>query len=250
MKTIMRVDDSTIQAAFEQHFIVMSMDEKRGITTTTFRCGETARKAFGQSSFADFQKLYQSLRSYWQVFRGSDSHWSDRQTFDVLAAFDSRLARSRLSCIDKHDLPAIWGIINSVQDIKVNKTGPSVVAASKFLHFWNPRLFVIVDDGIVWKWVFAHKWLREQVERTRLETDSLLLGAIQKHDDTACDLSTYIAVLTWASRLVQNNPSIVSEFDKYIRKRATVSVSDEVAEYEAVAVEWFCSGWWHCRPPG
>jgi hypothetical protein len=245
----MRVDDKTVRDAFEEHFhrYVEGKDWDIG---ERVKMWEMARRAFGQSSLNnDFHDLYESLGK-WQVFRRGVTHWPESETFNALVKCDTQLAKYRLSCICKDDLPAIWKLIESVQRIKENKSGrPSVVAVSKFLHFWNPRLFVIVDDGVVWKWVFGHQWLRKQVEQTREQTDPFL-DTIGKHDDSVCDLPTYAAVLVWASQLVRENPCIVSEFGKYIGSKVKTPVPEEVAEYEAAAVEWFLLGLVELRPAG
>ena len=133
-------------------------------------------KAFGESSLNDdFAKLYQALHN-WQVFRRSVRHWSEEETFDAFIKCGRQFAELG-GCRDRQSgLASTLEAIESMQDIKTNKIErPSVVAVSKFLHFWNPRLFVIVDDGVVWKWVFAHDWLRQQVRltRTRLKRDCL-----------------------------------------------------------------------------
>jgi hypothetical protein len=246
----MRIDDPTVQAAFEQHYQRYVVRGRAWGIDNHVKLWETASRAFGQCSRDDFEKVYDELRRSWQVFRGSRSHWKEDEAFDALARYDPRLAALRLSCVGKDDWPAIWERIQSVREIKTTKAGPSVVAVSKFLHFWNPRLFMIVDDAVVWKWVFAHDWLRAEVQRTRKETDRLLPDEERTHDDWACDLPTYFAVVVWASQLVQDNPSILREFVKYIEQCTTVPFSHEVAEYEAAAVEWFLLGLVALRPAG
>ena len=246
----MRVDEIAVQKAFD-HYLRHYVGQKGWGIKERVDLWERACKAFGQSSAADFHELYQRLRGSWQVFRGSSNYWSEPETFDVLRNCDRQFAQYKLSSFGEHDRSAVWGFIKNVEGIKTNKTGPSVVAVSKFLHFWNPRLFVIVDDSVVWKCVFGHEWLREQVQltRTQLETDCLIHD-VREHDNEVCDLPTYFAVLVWASQLVQKNPCIVRGFDKYIRQHAAIPVPGEVAEYEAAAVEWFLLGLVELPPAG
>lgn len=238
----MLIDERTVQAAFDRHYEYYVVRGRAWGIDNHVELWETASRAFGQRSRDDFQRVYDVLRGSWQVFRGGRSHWNEQEAFDALAHHDPQLTALRLSCVGNEDWPAIWKKIESVREIKTTKTGPSVVAVSKFLHFWNPRLFVIVDNAVVWNWVFAHAWLREDLQRTRRETDRVVLGGKGTHDDWVCDLPTYFAVLAWTSRLVQENPSILREFATYIAQRAGVSIRPEVLEYEAVAVEWFLLG--------
>lgn len=237
----MRVNETTVKAAFDEYSKHYAEGRAWGIDHHV-EMWNLARQAFRHGSFDAFHTLYEKLRSRWQVFRGTGDHWPDRKVYDTLLACDQRIARCRLSSICKDDLPSIWAAIQAVKSIKVNQTGPSVVAVSKFLHFRNPRLFVIVDDGLVWKWVFGHSWLREQVESIRKETDCLI-GHSTRHADSVCDLPTYLAVLAWASRLVRDNPCITPAFYEHVRRHANkVTVSPEVAEYDAAALEWFLLG--------
>jgi hypothetical protein len=48
-----------------------------------------------------------------------------------------------------------WSTVQRVAEFKTHKRGPWVVALSKFQHFRNPRLFVIVDWAVIWTWVLG-----------------------------------------------------------------------------------------------
>ena len=114
------------------------------------KCWRWAHRAFERASRADFADLYDHLRRYWLVFRGSKhTPWTPDQTFNHLAGLDQRYHTLRLSQLASGgDLEGCWTVIRSMSGIKPTKS-PSVVAISKFLHFWNPRLFVIVDDAVM-----------------------------------------------------------------------------------------------------
>src|SRR5258705_10919806 len=82
-----------------------------------------------------------------------------------LILLDNSVKTRHLSSIREDDSCWLLEIFRNLGQMKLNKSGPSVVALSKVLHFWNPRLFVIVDDLIMWKWVFAHSWLKDDIDK-------------------------------------------------------------------------------------
>ena len=247
----MKIEEQTIRAAFAQHGQQYDQRGRAWSNPHHVEMWRMARRAFDGPSFADFEKLYTELRGTWQVFRGSVSFWTPQQLFDALAECDPSLQRKKLSSLSETDAPTVWSVLDRIKSLKVNKWGASVVAMSKFLHFWNPRLFVIVDDAVIWKWVLSHAWLRRQVEETRIRTDQQLFQEAKKHDDTACDMATYVAILTWAAGLVRRNPVIAIEFAQYVKESAKdTPVPDDLAEYEAAAVEWFLLGLVELPPAG
>jgi len=86
--------------------------------------------------------------------------------FGLLAEVSSRfpdLRQLRLSELSKAHLPQVIQVLTEVSKVKQNKSGPSVVAVTKFLHFWNPRLFVIVDSSIVAQYVLRHRWIEKEI---------------------------------------------------------------------------------------
>ena len=116
----------------------------------------------------------------------------------------------------EEDAVRIWELLDRVKDVKVNKYGPSVMAISKFLHFGNPRLFVIVDDGVILDRVLSHAWLWRQVEEVRVRTDRRLSLPDDRHRGEMCDLATYVAILTWAAALLGESGDR-REFERYVR---------------------------------
>ena len=241
----------TIRGAFDQHREFYAEGNPEWSISHHVGMWHTAQKAFDGPSFPDFEKLYNILKNHWQVFRGGVESWPENKLFDALGACDKSLCSRKLSSISDEDVPAIWALLQSIKDLKVNKHRPSVVAVSKFLHFWNPRLFVIVDDQVIWKWVLAHKWLRDGVNSVRSQTDQQIFGKDLKHNDGACDLSTYLAILVWAGNVLRANPAIVPEFERCVR--ATIeeqTISLDLFDYEAPAIEWFLLGVVELPPRG
>ena len=163
----------------------------------------TGRRAFGKKSFEQFNQLYEELRRKWQVFRGTHGdHWSAEKTYDHFQALDGRYGRKRLSECLLDDSGGIWRLLEGSADIKLNKNGPSIVAMSKFLHFWNPRLFVIVDSGVIWGLVLSHWWLRDEIEKVRAAVKAQSPGRGTETSGKVCDPLTYLSILLWAAELL------------------------------------------------
>ena len=245
----MKVSDSLINAAFGQHRRRYATEAAWDVTYHV-KLWSGAQSAFGTGGHDAFNNLYSELRANWQVFRGGTSHWEVDQAFDAFCNLDATFRSKRLSDLGLGDVPSLWALLQSVEPIKVLKYGPSVVAISKFLHFWNPRLFMIVDDGVIWKWVFAHRWIWNDLLLVRNEIDQLL-GGVPKRPDVSCDNSTYLAILVWCSRLLRENPMIVTSFAAYVLSH--VHQADAPADlpgYESAAVEWFLLGVVEVPPAG
>jgi len=196
---IIRCDDDTIRAAFDWHLARYGERKRAWDTPYHVSMWQRAQRAFEHRSQADFDYVYEELRRRWQVFRGSRDYWTSEQTFTSLMACCPELRNRRLAALTSSDIQRLWEVLQSVRDVKRTSNGSSTVAVSKFLHFWNPRLFVIVDDGVIWKWVLAHHWVWEPIRRMRDVTDVAIFGKRQEHEDVVCDLGTYLAVLVWAA---------------------------------------------------
>jgi hypothetical protein len=184
------------------------------------------------------------------VFRGTHrTPWSAEKTFDHFKALDGPYGRKRLSQVLLEDSGGIWRLLEDTAGIKPNKHGPSIVAMSKFLHFWNPRLFVIVDSGVIWGLVLSHWWLWDEVEKVRFQVKAFLPGKGTDTSDEVCDTLTYLSILLWAGKLVADNSQISAGFAEYVGH-----YSDEhelpLAEYEGAAVEWFLLGLVELPPAG
>lgn len=211
---------------------------------------EHGKAAFNGKSRESFSKIYDELRGHWQVFRGADSHWSAEQIFESIGKCDAKLATLRLSQLTADDISRLWCVLEHMKGIKTNSDGPAVVAVSKFLHFWNPRLFIIVDYGAMWAWVFEHGWIWEQIEPLR-EVVRRQVAAGEIDAGSNCDLLSYVAILLWGAQVMSANPTILAEFTSYITRCNTGTALDaEVAEYEAVALEWFLLGAVELPPNG
>ncbi len=198
----------------------------------------SANGAFvGEGSLEDFRTVYEELRRKWKVFRGSQGHWSLERTYSVLKDLSEDLRNCCLSELDIHKWRDVWNAIENLKDIKQLKEGPSLVAISKFLHFWNPRLFVIFDSEVVENWVFRHKYLADQLNSEPVKS---MLDQLNLNNNSR--LTKYFKALVFASDLISNYPHIMETFAS--------KVHNDIGTYEATAAEWFLLGLVELPPGG
>lgn len=245
-----RIEPATIRAAFEQHHRRYAM-EKRWRIPDHLLLWHIARSAFQDRDKEAFSHLYGALNGFWQVFRRRQNRWSEEEARERLLGLDPEVGNRQLSTLFADDAGALWDFLCNVKDIKTTKTGPSVMAMSKFLHFWNPRLFVIVDDTVMWRYVFAHRWLRQPVEGYRAALAQGILDASPRRSTRQCDLASYLAVLLWAASLVRENRAILPVFVEHVNDhRDNAPVPDDIGTHEAAAVEWLLLGLVELAPSG
>jgi len=205
---------------------------------TTLNLYNSANRAFiGEGSLKDFQTVYEELVRQWQVFRGGQEHWSLERTYCVLKDLPEDLKHCSLSELDIYKWRDVWNAIESMKDIKKLKTGHSLVAISKFLHFWNPRLFVIFDSGVVENWVFRHQYLADQLSS---EAVNSVLNELDLNNNSR--RTKYFRALLFASDLIKECPYILEAFAS--------KVHEDIGTYEATAIEWFLLGLVELPPRG
>ena len=114
------------------------------------------------------------------------------------------------------------------------------MAASKLLHAWNPRLFVIIDKYAMGEFVFRHRWVKDDLEKSCGVLDSPVL-----------QFTGYSSVLIWAGAFMRANQTIMPLYRLLIEElRTKESAPPECAEYEAVAFEWLVEGLVELPPAG
>ncbi len=191
----MTITDAVVDAAFEQHGWRYAKRERAWDVPHHVELWMTAEQAFARPCAQSFGTVHGELRTKWKAFRGGMRQMSVTATFALVCGANQAYRQKRMSELTDRDVLPLWEFLKSVSKIKENKSGPSVVAISKLLHFWNPRLFMIVDDGVVWNRVFDRWWLWADLLRVRESTDSKLQNAAATHEDSVCDLSSYLAIL-------------------------------------------------------
>ena len=208
-----------------------------------------AERAFaGQNNLNDFEIIYEELRGRWQVFRGTRQHWDVETIYSQLNNLDQGVRALSLSRLQDINWLDIWNCVCAMREIKQTQSGPSLVAISKFLHFWNPHLFVIFDNTVVESWVFGHKWLSDLLCS---ETVDDILHRLQIQENGR--LSKYLRVLIFADNLLRENPYILEAFAQRVAQMAEQAGflnNINIGSYEAIAVEHFLMGLVELPPGG
>ena len=187
-----------------------------------------------------FYAIYNSLKSYWKVFRKAQNYWDADTTFSALDTL--RLSR-RDSGTDLISLSAgthSAGILRellSLRDLKKNQSYP-YMAVSKFLHFANPGLYPIFDTDAIWNTVCngvfkpdycnfcSHHQLKPSETSGRFNLNYTL----------------------WASELLQGaDPKFMAVFTEWMMRRIPhAKKSDDLAiklpSYYATAFEFVAIG--------
>jgi hypothetical protein len=246
----MFLEPSAISAAFAQYIQRYGVRKDWDISHRC-QCWAKGQHAFDCDCAESFDWLHRALRGYWQAFRNAAGPcWSAAEAFGQMKRLDQVYRGKRLSQCGPGDIPALWQVVLAMSPIKPMKSGPSVVAISKFLHFWNPRLFVIVDYEMVWRRVISsHWWLWREVVAARQVVEAALPGQRGDPTDATCDLVSYLAILLWAGQIVRDNPTVPAIFAQHCRD-APSEFALPFLEYEAAGLEWLLLGLAELPPPG
>lgn len=249
----MLLSDGAIGCAFERHAKHYGA-ERLWMIPYHVECWTKAREAFDNGNEDAFDWLYSELKNKWQVFRSRNFNAPPSER--IRQILDSIPADLRHRCLRDHAEPTpnllneLWYALETAGEIKRNIDGPSLVAVTKFLHFWNPRLFVIADREVVWEWVFGHRWLWEQVEEVRDELESIISPEMKEHQFFKTDLMDYVAVLVWGGRVLRDNPRVCRDFSNYVTLYTKGPVDLNLQEYEGAALEWLLLGLVEMPPEG
>ncbi len=246
----MQITERTIDLAFEAHERVHF---KWPISEIIRYWG------YGESAFAQppdpaaFEKLYDGLKG-WQVFRPMKSPPTSKGVYNVLASAVSRfpgVKKLKLSELTPGNLWQVGIVLDAARHLKMNDDGPSLMAVSKFLHFMNPRLFVIVDRLFVGDFVLQHDWVRQEVKAAMPHAPK---NGSEREVLGSCLMSgglRYLDILLWAGGVMRDNPCIVEAFGGYAKRRAGEAVlPEDYRQYEGAAFEWLILGLVHLSPNG
>lgn len=248
-----RLDPSAVRRAFDAHGVRYVALKNWTIEHHVDMWNKAAR-AEASGTLADFEAIYWPLRKFWRVFRPGQPP-PPRKVFGILRKVDPAVRALRLPGLASANPPRveeIWRALVTASAIKMKANGPSVVAVSKFLHFWNPQLFVIVDAEIMRDLVLSHAWLRRDIEAVRKELRARA-PRVAKHRWFNSELGTYLAVLVWAARVMEAHPRLMPAFwahlERDARKRG-VRVPRSARRAQAAAVEWLLLGLVELPPRG
>ncbi|HEX3436151.1 MAG TPA: hypothetical protein VHT24_05225 [Pseudacidobacterium sp.] len=168
---------------------------------------EVSHHAFDPSLSSDealryFEKIYNELKGPgWQVFRSRQSdvsYWSSQQVFETIkrefAEYSWGGSVNLSNFQQSGDFARLKSSLDKMQGIKQKKGYPHM-AVSKFLHFYNPSLFPIYDQKVIWEKVFSR--FEDDFQDFCKSENIPYPGAIE--DDTAYFIIYY---MRWASSLL------------------------------------------------
>lgn len=202
------------------------------------------RQAIQNNDTASFNSLQKELRSYWSIGRGRNQKELEASAIhQVLLNVPSEFHTLRLSELSHAHMRRLYDAVVAASQIKQNKDGASVMAMSKYLHFLNPRLFVIVDREMIWSYVLNHDYLWHPILEMRENLRPIIPDAEPERRDGACDLFSYVAILDWCGELLRVNPELPDIFLNFVHKCCGEKpFPKDTKEYDAAAVEWLLLG--------
>jgi hypothetical protein len=197
-----------------------------------------------------FRDIYDTLRAYWQLFRNGKG-WSAGRTFAILNS-----APCRACGMDRLDLPAlttgealrsVWDCLAVMSGVKALPRGNvSAMAVSKFLHFFNPRLFPIYDRAVVMNQAFPRFRASINASRDRWRAH---LAPYESDRLYKRGLGTYLHYLLWAADCVQaaNTDATMRVFARRFRQMAHAETQEvhcpaDIDTYYATAFEFAMVG--------
>ncbi len=170
-----------------------------------------------------FNYLYEALRGYWQVFRGATSHWDEETAYTFFSEnLDDCGPKSvrTLESLSRNEMRKIvLPFLEKLRDIKTVPTGGyPTMAASRFLHFFNPRLFPNFDNAVINQQVL-------QVFGPDFDKYCADAGIADWDEEPAF----YAQYMLWASRHVQlADPELTADFVTWCK--AQVEEDEETSE--------------------
>jgi len=183
----------------------------------------------------NFETIYNSLKGYWGIFRPftKGKVWESPKVFDVLTKNCGACSRdSILSLVnlkDEQSKAAISECLAKVKGIKSLKDDRfPTMAVSKFLHFFNPKLFPIYDNKVIKDKVlriFKNDWSDWKNSHAHIEPD-------------------YFKYILWANYIIQqNHRGLMSEFVKWFAEQVEQKRNPgDLKNYYATAFEFIAIG--------
>jgi hypothetical protein len=200
---------------------------------------------------AAFGPIYDQLKNYWQVFRPRGPSWDAHKLLDVMTKdchSCSRACPLTLATLgDDGSFLTILDCLEKMRGIKRMLDYP-IMAVSKFMHFFNPKLFPIYDSRVVSNEVLSKAFAPDWKDfYSKFDTTASRLFQ-QKWGSTETkglqDPTTYIA---WASSFIhQRYDGLMSEFAEWFWEASDASTDEkgllQVKEYYATAFEFIAIG--------
>lgn len=244
-----RTEGSTIQmlATFFQHsYLATALDEYRRFAaahhwsvTDKIQLYQRCVEAFDPHLASDQQHqqleiVYTELRKHWQIFRGAKNYWSASQVQHALTMLPVQCSRrgtltlpditptahaeTLLQCIE---------IMEGVKSLPTHRT--PIMAISKFLHLYNPRLFLIFDNAVI---------AQSVLPAFRTEWQSFTNPVLDL--PTSIEARNYLKYLFWAASLIQEKKEeIASAFTQWLTEQMLFEGASETPPAESR--EWYAT---------
>lgn len=162
--------------------------------------------SINQKSTVAFKELFEALKSF-KVFRNKspDDHWSYGKIYEVLFERCKQCFINEsisLKNLNNDDIKLICSCIRELKEIKhLRSKKTPIMAISKFLHFYNPKLFPMYDTTYVNNRLLSI-FKRDWNDFTR----GFNLSNCQNEDQ---EFKKYIQYIYWAQSFFKNPNKIM-----------------------------------------
>lgn len=191
---------------------------------------------------ASFAQVYESLRACWQVFRNASTRWDEEAAFLVFSQLGDECGQSSVRSLENLSRAEMKAVIQSFlekfNDIKtVPEGGYPTMTASRFLHFYNPRLFPNLDLALINQQVL-------QVFGPEFDKYCLDTGIAEWEHEAAF----YEQYMLWAGKHIQMaDAEFFSDFETWFKAQVEGEedpngVLEEIGKYHATAFEYVAIG--------
>jgi hypothetical protein len=189
-----------------------------------------------------FGYTYESLRAYWQVFRGAATHWSVEAAFEFFATQGEDCGAGSvrsLENVSRSEMKAVvLPFLEKLGDLKtVPDSSYPTIAVSRFLHFFNPRFFPNFDNTVINQQVL--QVFGNDFDRYCADT------GIDKWEHEAAFYGQY---MLWAGRHIQNaEPELFADFETWFKAQVEGEedpngVLEEIGQCHATVFEFVAIG--------
>ena len=208
-------------------------------------CGEAfAPNLTGEQQMQLLETAYNELHRKWQIFRPAvpGSYWSAAEVHQALSILPVECSRGGtltlpgiISTRDTDTLLKCIKIMKGVKNLPTHRT--PIMAISKFLHCYNPRLFPIFDGAVIQQTVlrvFKDEW--RSFPEPALEWE------------VPTEQRDYLKYMFWAASLLQGHERVLSgTFSQWLKEQlgregANEALPSDCQEWYATAFEFIAIG--------
>ncbi|MHC9540482.1 MAG: ankyrin repeat domain-containing protein [Vulcanimicrobiota bacterium] len=183
------------------------------------------------------------LHSYYKIFRNTaGTPLPSDQVFDLLVHECAQVSRDSGTTLVNIETPVyhrtIFACIKKLDNIKPVKSGFSHMAVAKFTHFFNPRLFPIYDNDVVWRKLLCGVFSEDYRQFCRIHN----MRASENGPEFNVN---YIRLAGECLR--ENSNEVMDVFGKWFRKETEnysdpTDVRNDMETYFATAFEFVAIG--------